>query len=69
MALIGMGARPVPDIPLISSSTFDDELRLLYFDVFRPSEQICCKMDEAAIALKLQASMDQSISMKSAEEV
>jgi len=69
MALIHMGARPVSNIPLISSSMFDDELRLLYFDVSYPSEQMRRQMDEAALALKLQASFGPIHLNESREEV
>jgi hypothetical protein len=36
LALIRMGARAVPALPLFPSKAFDDDLRLLYFDVIHP---------------------------------
>jgi hypothetical protein len=53
LALIRMGARPVSDIPLVRSEVFDDELRLLCFDVPQPSQSMRNQMDEAADALHL----------------
>jgi Acetyltransferase (GNAT) domain len=53
MALARMGARPVNAVPLLRSEVFDDELRLLYFDVLRPSEVVRLQIDEATAALDL----------------
>jgi hypothetical protein len=53
LALIRMGARPVPGLPLFQSTISGDQLRLLYFDVSQPSEAMRGQMDEAASALRL----------------
>ena len=36
LALTRMGARPLNAVPFVRSEVFDDELRLMYFDVLRP---------------------------------
>jgi hypothetical protein len=54
VALIRMGAHPLRGIPLIPSQTFDDDLRLFYFDT-NPSEVMRRQMDQAAVALKLES--------------
>jgi hypothetical protein len=53
IALSRMGARPVSGLRVFPSRTFDDELRLLYFDVARPSLAMLEHMDRAAEALGL----------------
>ena len=53
LALARMGARPVTAVPLLGSEVFDDELRLLYFDVSHPAESMRKRMDEEAAALDL----------------
>jgi hypothetical protein len=53
LVLIRMGARPVRAVPLVRSEIFDDELRLLYFDVLQPRPIMRLQMDEAATALHL----------------
>jgi hypothetical protein len=53
LALARMGARPVNAVPLVRSEVFDDELRLMYFDVLRPCQFMCRQMDEAEVALNL----------------
>jgi hypothetical protein len=55
LALIRMGARPVSDIPLVQSEVFDDELRLLCFNVRQPSQSMRQHIGEAAAALQLSA--------------
>lgn len=53
LALIRMGARAVSGLPVFPSERFDDELRLLYFDVFHPCPSMQRRMMEAATDLKL----------------
>jgi hypothetical protein len=48
-ALIHMGACPVRGIPLIPSRAFDDNLRLLHFDVLHPSDEMRRQLDAAAV--------------------
>jgi N-acyl-L-homoserine lactone synthetase len=52
-ALIRMGARPVSGLPLFPSEVFDDDLRLLYFDVSHPPESMRTQMLEIATVLNL----------------
>jgi hypothetical protein len=52
-ALIRMGGCPVPSLPTIPSPDFDDELRMLYFNLARPSELMRKQMDEAASMMNL----------------
>jgi hypothetical protein len=51
LALIRMGARAIHGLPLFPSDIFDDELRLLYFDVLHPSQSMLRQMFEAAALL------------------
>jgi Acetyltransferase (GNAT) domain len=53
LALIRMGARPVNGVPLVSSETFRGKLRLLYFDVVRPTAFMQRRIERAAADLKL----------------
>ena len=53
VALIRMGGCPVRLLPVIPSLDFDDELRMLYFDLSRPSELMRQQIDEAASLLNL----------------
>jgi hypothetical protein len=55
LALIHMGAQALSDIALVRSDVFDDELRLLYFNVHRPRPFKCSHIDRAAVALNLTA--------------
>lgn len=55
LALIRMGAQALSDVGLVRSGVFDDELRLLYFDVQRPRPFMCSHIDQAAVALHLTA--------------
>ena len=55
VALMRMGAQAVPGLPLFPSETFDDDLHLLYFDVFHPSESMGKRMQEAATDLGLES--------------
>lgn len=52
-ALIRLGARAMPDLPLFSSPVFDDELRLLYFEAAHASQAMEKKVSETAKLLKL----------------
>jgi hypothetical protein len=54
LALIRLGARPIAGLPLFASEVFDDDLRLLYFDVLHPSEWMGRQMLETAAALRLE---------------
>lgn len=60
LVLVRLGARPVNAVPPVRSAVFDDELRLLYFDVLRPCEVMRRQMDEAAVALNLVGCMTRS---------
>jgi hypothetical protein len=53
LALIRMGARPVSEVQLAPSQVFDDELRLLFFDVLQPPESMRRRIDSAGVALRL----------------
>jgi hypothetical protein len=52
-ALIRMGARPVPGLSLFPSTISNDQCRLLYFDVWHPSEWMEKQIAEMTDALKL----------------
>ena len=52
-ALCRLGARPVDGLPLVPAPRFDDELRLLYFDISNPSEPMQKRIDEVAMLLRL----------------
>jgi hypothetical protein len=51
LALIRMGARAVPVLPLFPSKAFDDDLRLLYFDVIHPPSAMERRIIEAEALL------------------
>lgn len=51
LALIRMGARAVPALPLFPSKAFDDDLRLLYFDVIHPPPAMERRIIEAEAPL------------------
>jgi hypothetical protein len=53
LALIRMGARPVPGLRLFPSTISNDQCRLLYFDVWHPSEWMEKQITEMTDALKL----------------
>jgi hypothetical protein len=53
VALVRMGAQPITEFPLVSSQLFNDELRLLCFDVLHPPESMRRHIDEAAAAMHL----------------
>jgi hypothetical protein len=53
IALMRMGARPVNGIQTVSSELFDDDLRLLYFDMIRPTSSTQHRMRSAAAILNL----------------
>jgi hypothetical protein len=53
IALMRMGARPLPDVPLILCREFDDELRLLYFRVAEVPSSMMPHLDAAASDLNL----------------
>jgi len=55
-ALTRLGARAVDGLPLLRSEIFDDDLRLLYFDVATPSPWMEKQIAELTGALKLDAS-------------
>lgn len=57
LALIRMGARPVNGVPLASSETFRGKLRLLYFDVARPTDFMRRRIERATADLKLTSSL------------
>jgi hypothetical protein len=61
LALIRMGARPVSGVPLVSCELFDDDLRLLYFDVQRPPHFMWRSIDQAATALNLRVPVSKSV--------
>jgi hypothetical protein len=48
-----MGARPVPGLSLFPSTISNDQCRLLYFDVWHPSEWMEKQIAEMTDALKL----------------
>ena len=52
-ALIRMGARPAPALPPFPSEIFDDDLRVLYFRVFDPSEWMTKQIIKMTSMLKL----------------
>jgi Acetyltransferase (GNAT) domain len=54
VALVRMGARAISGLPVFPATLFDDELRLLYFNVMHPSEPMQRQMNEAAAALNLE---------------
>jgi hypothetical protein len=60
LALTRMGARPLNAVPFVRSEVFDEELRLMYFDVLRPPQFMRRHIDEAAEALNLFGSMTRS---------
>jgi hypothetical protein len=53
LALIRMGARAIRGFPLFHSSVWDDELRLLYFDVLHPPRSIQKQMIVASALLNV----------------
>ena len=53
-ALIRMGARAIDGLPLFPSDTFDDDLRVLYFDVSHPSDWMAKQIDQMTSMLKLE---------------
>jgi hypothetical protein len=53
IALIRMGARPVAGVPLIPCEEFDDELRLIYFQVAEVPASMRPHLDAAAAELDL----------------
>jgi hypothetical protein len=52
-ALCRLGARPIDGLPLFPAPKFDDELRLLHFDVSNPPEPMQKRIDEMAMLLRL----------------
>jgi hypothetical protein len=58
--LIKIGARPVDGFPLIPSEEFDDELRVLYFDVEHPPDSTLRWIDRAAAVLRIECLLDRS---------
>jgi hypothetical protein len=54
-ALMRMGARPVENLGTFSSDAFDDDLRLLFFDVPHPSDFMEHHMRDMMKVLKLDA--------------
>jgi hypothetical protein len=54
LALIRLGARAIAGLPLFPSQIFDDDLRLLYFDVLHPSGWMGKQMLGTAVALRLE---------------
>ena len=61
LALTRMGARPLNAVPFVRSEVFDDDLRLMYFDVLRPPQFMRRHIDEAAEALNLFGFMTRSL--------
>ena len=57
-ALIKMGAHPVMDLPLTHSSLFNDELRVLYFDVLKPADAMIHWIDRMTTMLGLECLME-----------
>jgi hypothetical protein len=57
-ALIKMGAHPVLGLSLTHSQVFDDELRVLYFDVVKPSDSMIHWIDRMTMALGLECLME-----------
>lgn len=52
-ALIRLGARAFEGLPLIHPGIFNEERRLLYFDVDHPCKRIEKQIDEMTVAMKL----------------
>jgi hypothetical protein len=52
LALVRMGAHPVRGLPLLVSEVFDDELRILYFDVPHPPQAMLRSMAEVSHLLR-----------------
>ena len=49
-----MGARAIDGLPLFPSETFDDDLRVLYFDVSHPSDWMAKQIVQMTSMLKLE---------------
>jgi hypothetical protein len=50
-----LGARPVPNVPLLPSTFSDDQFRLMFFDLQSPLPIMAQRMDQAAADLNLTA--------------
>jgi Acetyltransferase (GNAT) domain len=61
--LIKMGAQSV-DVPIISSHEFDDDLRVLHFDVQHPSESMVRWVDHITTALGLACLLDETFARR-----